>query len=123
MQVCITTDKGNELIRAGTFQPTLSAVNPGRNSWPYYLMDCSSAQPMRLCPLEPHDTNYSLPAIGVFRGDFGLLAGMTQRSWLNNCNQHLLNSEEFLRWLAVNPHLSAVEPMRIGWEGNCFVTL
>ena len=27
----------------------------------------------------------------------------------------------FREWLTMNPHLSAVELMRIGWEGNCFV--
>ena len=27
----------------------------------------------------------------------------------------------FREWLAANPHLSAVELMRIGWEGNCFI--
>jgi O-methyltransferase len=27
----------------------------------------------------------------------------------------------FREWLAANSHLSAVELMRIGWEGNCFV--
>jgi O-methyltransferase len=27
----------------------------------------------------------------------------------------------FREWLTANPHLSAVELMRIGWEGNCFI--
>jgi hypothetical protein len=27
----------------------------------------------------------------------------------------------FHEWLAANPNLSAVELMRIGWEGNCFI--
>lgn len=41
--------------------------------------------------------NSSSPALGVFRGDFGALATMIQRSWADNPNQSLLYSEEFLR--------------------------
>jgi len=41
--------------------------------------------------------NFSSPALGVFRGDFGALASMMQRSWAGNRNQPLLYSEDFLR--------------------------
>jgi hypothetical protein len=37
------------------------------------------------------------PVLSSFRGDFGALAAMMQRSWADNPNQPLLYSEEFLR--------------------------
>ncbi len=37
------------------------------------------------------------PALCAFRGDFGALAAMIQRSWADNPNQPLLYSEAFLR--------------------------
>jgi hypothetical protein len=39
----------------------------------------------------------SSPTLGQFRGDFGALAAMMQRSWAANSNQPLLYTEEFLR--------------------------
>lgn len=41
--------------------------------------------------------NLSSAALGVFRGDFGALAAMIQRSWAENANQALLYSEDFFR--------------------------
>jgi hypothetical protein len=37
------------------------------------------------------------PVLDAFRGDFGALAGMMQRSWAGNRNQALFYSEAFLR--------------------------
>jgi len=42
-------------------------------------------------------TSSFLPVLGAFRGDFGALAAMVQKSWAENPNQSLLYSEEFLR--------------------------
>jgi len=41
--------------------------------------------------------NSSSPIVCPFRGDFGALAAMMQRSWADNPNQSLLYSEAFLR--------------------------
>jgi hypothetical protein len=41
--------------------------------------------------------NLSSAAFGTFRGDFGALAAMMQRSWAENGNQPLLYSEDFVR--------------------------
>jgi len=41
--------------------------------------------------------NFSWPGLSAFRGDFGALAAMIQRSWAENPNQSLLYSEAFLR--------------------------
>jgi hypothetical protein len=41
--------------------------------------------------------NFSSAALSAFRGDFGALAAMIQRSWADNPNQSLLYSEDFLR--------------------------
>lgn len=41
--------------------------------------------------------NSSSPVLGAFRGDFGALAAMIQRSWADNPNQSLHYSEAFLR--------------------------
>ncbi len=43
------------------------------------------------------EANSSSPAPCAFRGDFGALAAMIQRSWADNPNQPLLFSEAFLR--------------------------
>jgi hypothetical protein len=41
--------------------------------------------------------NSSIPGVRTFRGDFGALAAMMQRSWGDNPNPPLLYSEAFLR--------------------------
>jgi len=41
--------------------------------------------------------NFSSASRSTFRGDFGELAAMIQRSWADNPNQSLLYSEDFLR--------------------------
>jgi hypothetical protein len=41
--------------------------------------------------------NSSSAVLGAFRGDFGELAAMIQRSWSDNPNQSMLYSEDFLR--------------------------
>jgi hypothetical protein len=41
--------------------------------------------------------NFTSAAHCAFRGDFGELAAMMQRSWLDNPNQSMLYSEDFLR--------------------------
>jgi hypothetical protein len=43
------------------------------------------------------EANSSSPVLCAFRGDFGALAAMIQRSWADNFNQPLLYSEAFLR--------------------------
>lgn len=43
------------------------------------------------------NAKFSSAVPDVFRGDFGALAAMIQRSWAQNTNQSLLYSEDFLR--------------------------